>query len=217
MSEGIDFSDGHCRAVLIVGLPFPNSKDLQLRLKKEDHDIKSRANPRFLNGSAWYALQVRTKECEHGLGLNQWKKAFRALNQAIGRCIRHRNDFGAIILLDERFLEKKNQDNMSKWIRPVVAAQTNFREAISSLASFFARNMELIKQPAISEITASDVKKNVRRWCCAKCARPVCLAADPKPILIDKPRVVRFDFYGEGAFFVQWLLQMEEGVHRRCC
>jgi Fanconi anemia group J protein len=68
VSEGIDFSDQHCRAVVIVGLPFPNTKDLQLRLKKEDHETKARTVPGMLNGGAWYTLQ-----------------AFRALNQAIGR------------------------------------------------------------------------------------------------------------------------------------
>lgn len=35
-------------------------------------------------------------------------QAFRALNQALGRCIRHRNDWGAIILLDSRFSLPKN-------------------------------------------------------------------------------------------------------------
>lgn len=39
-----------------------------------------------LTGNDWYNLQ-----------------ATRAVNQAIGRIIRHKNDFGAIILCDERF------------------------------------------------------------------------------------------------------------------
>lgn len=39
----------------------------------------------MMNGSDWYKTQ-----------------AFRALNQALGRCIRHSNDWGAIILLENR-------------------------------------------------------------------------------------------------------------------
>ena len=39
----------------------------------------------------------------------------RALNQAIGRCIRHRLDFGAILLIDERFQQPRNQLNLSRW------------------------------------------------------------------------------------------------------
>ena len=32
-------------------------------------------------------------------------QAYRALNQAVGRCIRHRDDWGAILLIDERFVD----------------------------------------------------------------------------------------------------------------
>ena len=40
-----------------------------------------------------------------GLSGNNWysQQAARAVNQAIGRVIRHRNDFGAIFLCDERY------------------------------------------------------------------------------------------------------------------
>ncbi len=34
ISEGIDFSDDYARAVLVVGIPFPNVKDLKVGLKK---------------------------------------------------------------------------------------------------------------------------------------------------------------------------------------
>lgn len=44
------------------------------------------ANVRALSGEAWYVQQ-----------------ASRAVNQAMGRVIRHRHDYGAIILCDERF------------------------------------------------------------------------------------------------------------------
>lgn len=47
VSEGIDFSDQQCRAVVIVGVPFPNTRDLQLRLKKEDHDAKGKEERSF--------------------------------------------------------------------------------------------------------------------------------------------------------------------------
>ena len=37
------------------------------------------------------------------LALSSSRQAARAVNQAVGRVIRHRNDFGAILLADERF------------------------------------------------------------------------------------------------------------------
>jgi Rad3-related DNA helicase len=44
------------------------------------------------------------------------QQATRAVNQAIGRVIRHKDDYGAIILLDERFSKASGQ--ISKWLRP---------------------------------------------------------------------------------------------------
>ena len=44
--------------------------------------------------------------CARGLlSGDQWytQSAFRALNQAVGRCIRHRYDYGAVLLVDHRF------------------------------------------------------------------------------------------------------------------
>ncbi|KAF9342225.1 Fanconi anemia group J protein, partial [Mortierella sp. NVP85] len=37
-SEGIDFTDSNCRAVLAVGIPFPAMYDSKIRLKKEYND-----------------------------------------------------------------------------------------------------------------------------------------------------------------------------------
>jgi len=42
-------------------------------------------------------------------------QAFRALNQAVGRCIRHRYDWGAIVLVDDRFRQPRNQAGLSRW------------------------------------------------------------------------------------------------------
>lgn len=52
----------------------------------------------LLSGDKWYT-----------------QTAFRALNQAVGRCIRHRYDYGAIILFDTRFKDTGKQVNLSKW------------------------------------------------------------------------------------------------------
>ncbi len=44
-------------------------------------------SPQGISGEAWYKQQ-----------------ASRAVNQAVGRVIRHRHDYGAIILCDERYV-----------------------------------------------------------------------------------------------------------------
>lgn len=85
-------------------------------------------------------------------------QAFRAVNQCVGRCIRHRYcmcravvallraaalrecrfDFGSIVLLDERFCRPDIRGALSKWVRPRVRDFRTSAEALSSLDAFFA-------------------------------------------------------------------------------
>ncbi|XP_031254651.1 Fanconi anemia group J protein homolog [Pistacia vera] len=119
VSEGIDFSDDNARVVIVVGIPFPNITDILVDLKKKYNDTyKSAKN--LLSGNDWYCYQ-----------------AFRALNQAIGRCIRHRFDYGAIILLDERFREERKRAYISKWLRKSIRQYDNFEKPLEGLKSFF--------------------------------------------------------------------------------
>ncbi|CAG0901423.1 unnamed protein product, partial [Cyprideis torosa] len=83
MSEGINFSDDLGRCVIVVGLPYPNkqSVELQEKMKYLDHSDL----PGSLKGSQLY----------HNL-------CMKAVNQSIGRAIRHRDDYAQILLLDSR-------------------------------------------------------------------------------------------------------------------
>lgn len=64
-------------------------------------------------------------------------QAMRAVNQAMGRVIRHRWDYGAIILADERFRQPGTQKNMSRWVREHVNVYDSFGKAAASLTQFF--------------------------------------------------------------------------------
>ncbi|KAM4628392.1 Fanconi anemia group J protein [Polymixia lowei] len=119
VSEGLDFTDDNARAVVTIGIPFPNIKDLQveLKMKYNDQHCKTRG---LLPGNRWYEIQ-----------------AYRALNQALGRCIRHRNDWGALILVDDRFrCNPKHITGLSKWVRQLVRHHDTFGDAMQSLAAF---------------------------------------------------------------------------------
>ena len=74
---------------------------------------------------------------------DDWYKqaAFRALNQALGRCIRHKDDYGAILLLDQRFAEPGSSKFLSKWVRPVVERRGRLplQHAPGELEAFFRR------------------------------------------------------------------------------
>lgn len=71
-------------------------------------------------GSLWYNQQT-----------------YRAINQAIGRVIRHRNDYGAIMLCDERFGQAGSISQLPGWMRNHVRRASDFAAAVRDLASFF--------------------------------------------------------------------------------
>ncbi|KAM5180304.1 Fanconi anemia group J protein [Mantella aurantiaca] len=132
VSEGLDFSDDNARAVVTVGIPFPNVKDLQVELKRKYNDQHSK-NRGLLPGSLWYEIQ-----------------AYRALNQALGRCIRHRDDWGALILVDDRFRNNpKYITGLSKWVRQLVQHHSTFENALESLADFSKNQQQRVKTQSL--------------------------------------------------------------------
>lgn len=114
LSEGLDIGNDYCRAVVMIGLPFPSYLDTRTQLKKEY--LESKRIPHFSH-SEYYSLQMK-----------------RALNQAIGRVIRHKEDFGVILLLDYRFPD--HQDSLSKWIRPFFASK-GYQETLTEIRMVF--------------------------------------------------------------------------------
>ncbi|KAM6337896.1 Fanconi anemia group J protein isoform 2-T2 [Alca torda] len=126
VSEGLDFCDENARAVITIGIPFPNVKDLQVELKRKYNDQHKNTRG-LLPGSQWYEIQ-----------------AYRALNQALGRCIRHRNDWGALILVDDRFRNNPNKyiTGLSKWVRQQIQHHEKFASALESLRAFAIRNQK---------------------------------------------------------------------------
>lgn len=72
----------------------------QVVLKRKYMDSMKHKDKIRISGHEWYQLQ-----------------AARAVNQAIGRVIRHRHDYGAIILLDARFSSKHAISQLPLWLR----------------------------------------------------------------------------------------------------
>lgn len=60
------------------------------------------------------------------------------MNQAIGRVIRHAGDFGAIVLLDERY--NTHKVDISKWLNSRKRLYTFFPELERDLQAFFLRH-----------------------------------------------------------------------------
>ena len=89
VSEGIDFADKAGRCVVLTGIPYAPKADAKVRIKRSYLDANRNLNNGNgnlnLSGEEWYS-----------------QGAMRAVNQALGRVIRHRDDYGAVVLADER-------------------------------------------------------------------------------------------------------------------
>ncbi|EPS45783.1 hypothetical protein H072_142 [Dactylellina haptotyla CBS 200.50] len=120
MSEGINFSDNLGRGVIMVGLPFPNIHSSEWKSKME-----------FVEQSVLEKRKADSNATDQGLNRKAAKTAaqeyyenacMRAVNQSIGRAIRHRNDYAVILLLDKRFGRENIWGKLPKWIREGTAA-----------------------------------------------------------------------------------------------
>jgi chromosome transmission fidelity protein 1 len=83
MSEGINFANDMARCVVVVGLPYPDITDPELKEKMTTMDASR--NP-SITGREYYQ-----------------NLCMRAVNQSVGRAIRHANDYAAIVLVDRRY------------------------------------------------------------------------------------------------------------------
>lgn len=144
VSEGLDFADANGRAVIITGLPFPPSMDPKVILKRQFLDEQK--TPDSLSGQVWYRQQ-----------------ASRAVNQAIGRVIRHRNDYGAILLCDERFCNRDAQAHLPVWIKDQIRVYRNFGSVQRDLVLFFKnirQKMGLSDEKAESKRKVDKIYEN---------------------------------------------------------
>ena len=96
LSEGINFSDDLARTLVVCGLPFANSQSTEIQEKMKYYDKVG--DMQFRGGDYYENLCMKT------------------LNQAIGRAIRHINDYATIVLVDSRFTGKNIQKKLPKWI-----------------------------------------------------------------------------------------------------
>uniref|UniRef100_A0A8V5GYU6 Regulator of telomere elongation helicase 1 n=1 Tax=Melopsittacus undulatus TaxID=13146 RepID=A0A8V5GYU6_MELUD len=143
-SEGLDFADRNGRGVIITGLPFPPRMDPRVVLKMQFLDEMRRcgAGSQYLSGREWY-----------------YQQASRAVNQAIGRVIRHRQDYGAIFLCDERFTAGNVRCKLPSWVRPYVNVYDNFGHAVRSVSIFYRAAQEAVSARRLSTLSLQHEKR----------------------------------------------------------
>jgi chromosome transmission fidelity protein 1 len=116
MSEGINFSDNLARSVIVVGMPYPDSRDaiLQEKLKYAEHALPGSSS------------SVYESMC------------MKAVNQCVGRSIRHAGDYASILLLDARYGAARVLTQFPEWIQKGIKQHKCLNNAVlSELTSFY--------------------------------------------------------------------------------
>jgi chromosome transmission fidelity protein 1 len=120
LSEGINFADELGRCVVMVGLPYANPSDAELQERMRWAQQQQQQQQRWRQQAA---RQPQPAVCTQvGGGGGDAGQAYyerlcmRAVNQCIGRAIRHRHDHAAVLLLDQRYARARTLRSLPTWI-----------------------------------------------------------------------------------------------------
>ncbi|KAG7348921.1 DEAD/DEAH box helicase domain protein [Nitzschia inconspicua] len=122
LSEGINFANDLCRCVVVVGMPFADKSDplLQEKLKLVPHP----------------------HEYYRSLCL-------RAINQSVGRAIRHANDYASVVLMDVRYpVDDAIARGLPSWL---TESTPGWRRQSSDLTSVLQRIDAFFATPATTK------------------------------------------------------------------
>lgn len=148
VAEGLSFADNNGRCVVIVGLPFPPKEDSKVQMKQEVLDSLKLQNPtkHKLSGKDWYLQQCSL-----------------AINQSIGRVIRHRRDYAAVVLMDERFSQIQNKSSLSFWLHKHIRTPKTFNNIISDLQLFYNDVNKFIEDSTnVDQVERFDKKLSIK-------------------------------------------------------
>ena len=126
MSEGINFGDELARLVVVIGVPYPQIQNPVLKEKRKFIELQ-------------YGMEAGSAMYEN--------LAMKAVNQAIGRSIRHKEDYATVLLLDARYSNiamisedvqrKTGKLGLPKWMRPALSVQSTADSVLRELRLFF--------------------------------------------------------------------------------
>ena len=144
LSEGINFKDDLGRLVVMVGLPFANPDEPELRARMQHLDAAEEADLNPSVGQNIHAAETSTSQKTRGRAYYE-ALCMRAVNQSVGRAIRHMGDYAAIIFADARYAPPGARSGspvgistqLPGWIRERLAVPRTYGEVQSGLVRFF--------------------------------------------------------------------------------
>ncbi|KAG8944165.1 ATP-dependent DNA helicase chl1 [Tulasnella sp. 424] len=126
LSEGLNFTDELARAVILVGLPFANLGSVELKERmKYVTELEKHQESKAKQGARDAGQELYENLC------------MKAVNQSIGRAIRHRGDWAGLILVDSRYSSPRIRGKLPKWIGEDIVAAKTFGQAMKELGSFY--------------------------------------------------------------------------------
>ena len=121
----MNFCDDLGRLIIIVGLPYPN---------KFNSDLIEKMN--YLN-----------KKISPGAGNEYYENlCMKAVNQSIGRSIRHINDYAAIVLMDSRYQQRRIIDKLPDWIKKNLKQIEKYGKSHCEISQFFKEKESVNKK-----------------------------------------------------------------------
>ncbi|CAF3720864.1 unnamed protein product [Rotaria sordida] len=124
MSEGINFSDELARCVCVVGMPYPNIGSAEMIEKM-----------RYLD-----SMRLKSTTAGETAGRAYYENTcWKAINQSIGRAIRHRGDYACLLLIDKRYSKANIPSKLPHWLANSFHQMNNFTETSNAIQQFFVR------------------------------------------------------------------------------
>ena len=143
LSEGINFKDELGRLVVMVGLPFANPEEPELKARMTHLDASERANRDGDVAGSIQGGKTRGRAYYEAL-------CMRAVNQSVGRAIRHVGDYAAIVFADARYAPAGSRTGEPRgiatqlpgWIGERLVVPAGYGQVQGALARFFAQRRE---------------------------------------------------------------------------
>ena len=154
-SEGMNFKDDMARLVIVIGIPYAMLYEPKVQLKKEFQDQYNKLllkdekykNIKKISGAEWYS-----------------QNAIKCVNQALGRVIRHSNDYGAMLLIDTRYQYIVKKNYISIWMRNKckIYNKNNNKNFLSDMKKFFDNVEDVIKNKKLNT-SDNQINNNLKK------------------------------------------------------
>lgn len=115
-----------------MGLPFSNIKAAEIREKMNYYDEMIKRNSEIGN--------IKRDLISGQIYLENM--CMKAVNQSIGRAIRHQNDYALVFLVDRRFENDRIKSKLPKWIKNSVISGVSKEDDLEKFIKNFFINFE---------------------------------------------------------------------------